>query len=156
MWGLSSRFNPEVADKIRTGPLSKSEALSIIKKKYYDTICCINDVHPSIGFIVFDAKFHGMKEVIKEIQIYLNTVTGAHVASDGMWGPETAYAIKNLSQSEIRSLLEHLRVYSHHLGELAANRVMNFQRRHNLAVYDYTTGFSNRQSNRVTAALSLA
>jgi lysozyme family protein len=155
MWGLSERFNPEVADKIRARTLTKTEALKIIKTKYYDSILGINEINPRIGFLVFDAKFHGMKEVIYDIQRSVNKFRFRKIHVDGRWGPETLGAIKGLRPEEVEKVLLEQYARAHVMGASAADRVIAYQTRKGLPINDYTLGFTNRQLKRVRHAKSI-
>jgi len=151
MFGLSARFNPKYADKILSRTLTEIEARSIIKKSYYDVLIGINDVAPEIGFIVFDAKFHGMFEAVKGIQKFINSKQKLEgdLVVDGVWGPHTLQGVMTLNRDEVRDLLNYERQNTAVYARAAANRVLIYQARHNLPQKDYFAGFTTRQRRRV-------
>jgi lysozyme family protein len=148
MFGLSSRFNPEVADEIKSRTLSKTKALSIIKQKYYDPIVGVNDVPIGIAFIIFDSRFHGMKEAIIQIQSDLNKYRGARLTVDGKWGRSTATACIGLKPSEVEEMLARQKNKAYQMAVGASQRVLSYQKQNGLPLKDYTNGFYNRQTLR--------
>jgi lysozyme family protein len=156
MWGLTERFNPELASKIRNRTLRKDEALDAIYKKYFLPLARIEDVNKAIGFIVFDARFHGMSEAIKSLQTHISGILGIRLVIDGVWGEKTAKAALMLTPDNVLAVLNKLKQESRALGESAANRVIAYQQAHNMPVYDYENGFTNRQNKRMNAAIQFA
>lgn len=152
MWGLTERFNPEIGDKIRSRTLTKTEALEVINSKYYEPLALINQVHESIAFLVFDSKFHGMVEVVKELQVLIERHTNKRVIADGIWGKNTASAALLLSDHDVLMILKELSQKTFDLGSHAALRVIRYQKNNNMPVYDYTVGFANRQDKRLNQA----
>lgn len=154
MYGLSSKHNKSLRSEIANKTLDQTKAYSYIYKKYYLTLVNIELIDIKLGFVVFDARFHGMREVIGEIQKKINekSLSPFPLVVDNIWGPKTAEKALKLSPSSINDILDHLSLNAFRLGNLAAVRVLNYQKRHNLKLKDYTIGFKNRMAQRVSYA----
>jgi len=157
MFGLSSRSNPELADSIKARTLSKQKAIDYIYRKYYKPILGIDQMDGGVAFLVFDARFHGMVEVIKSMQVYINSVNddSTQLAVDGMWGPNTLRKVNQLSRSQILTLIDLQNVESATMARRAADRVLVYQTSHRLPRKDYFAGFKTRQDRRSLVAGSL-
>lgn len=159
MYGISTRSNPELAQEIENKTLTREKAFVHIYNKYYVSIPQVNYINASIAFLVFDAKFHGMKEVIKQIQSLINIALKGRVSPlviDGVWGRRSASAASLLSREQSAKITESVFRSSENLGQLAAARVLKYQKRHNLPLHNYSKGFKNRNVRRSVFAKELA
>jgi len=83
MYGISSVFNPEYADKIKNKTLTKEEAKSIYKRKYYDPlhIGMINNAR--LRFSVFDMAVNaGTKTGVTLLQKVIGVKQDGNLTSD--------------------------------------------------------------------------
>lgn len=151
MYGISSRWNPEVADKIRNKTLTIDEAKEIYRRNYWGKIYKVDDLPLAIAWILFDAKVHGTLESVKDIQRWINYREKKSLVVDGIFGPAT---FKNLPTSKegLADLLAYLSEHVQTSARSAAVRVKNQQEKMGLPVYDYTAGFSNRLRERYSFA----
>lgn len=154
MYGISSRFHPNYAAKIKNKTLTIAEAKSIYKTEYWDDIYKVESLPVVIGWIVFDAKVHGSKESIIDIQKWVKSNTNPDVITDGVFGPNTWKGIPT-SKDQILSLLDFLEANIRLSAKLAALRVLNYQKKNKLEVKDYTSGFETRFEGRYSFARSL-
>lgn len=155
MFGLASRWHPQLKAKIISGTLTEEEAKQYVKEKYFDTIIMVHEVDPGIGFLVFDSRFHGNLEVIRYIQSGVNALTGAALRVDGIWGRKTAHVCAALSKTQVDTLIKYIRENIDDISRSAANRVIRYQKRNGMPVYDYYNGFKNRNVKRVAASESI-
>lgn len=155
MFGLSEKYNPEIADKIIAGTLTYDEAIEVYRTKYYESIYGVAHLLPSIAFIILDAKIHGSRESVRDLQRWINKSMGAQLDVDGNFGELTfAYAVK-ITKAEFKSLYFHLEARKHESARASALRVLAVQKRDGLPSYDYTKGFTARLSKRYAYALAL-
>jgi len=81
--GISSRFNPEYADKIKNKTLTDSEAKSIFKRKYYDTmkIAYINNAR--LRYQMADHSINaGVKTSTRMLQQTIGTKQTGNITND--------------------------------------------------------------------------
>lgn len=142
MYGISSKFNPSVASKIKQGTFTKCDAAKIYYEKYYKPSFAeaILDM-PFTRYLIFDARVHGNKVVLRQLQHYLNK-KGAGIIADGVVGPKTIRAIRKLVKDE-DVLKWYTGNYESIMKEVAA-LTMNTQARMGKQVTDFTKGFTNR------------
>lgn len=152
-WGISSKAHPDLADRIARG-LSRDEAFEIAYERYYQRIPFLDKVDPRIGFVIFDARFHGMKENVYALQVALNNM-GYTLSTDSVPGKLTMYALSQLNGMEADVALRRLSTATHQIAVAAANRAMEEQRRLGLPVKNYRTGFINRQEGRLRFASTM-
>lgn len=149
-WGISEKAHPDLAAKIRLG-LSREEAFGIAYVRYYTIIPLIGQVDPRIGFVIFDARFHGMKENVYAIQTGLANM-GYSLKIDSIAGPETMKILSRITKEESTVLLNGVAQATQALAIAAANRTMSAQKRQGLPVKNYKNGFVARQEGRVSYA----
>lgn len=154
MYGISSRFHPTYAAKIKGKTLTIAEAKKIYRSEYWDDIYKIDSVPVVIAWIVFDAKVHGSKESIIDLQKWIKDNTNPNVTADGVFGPNTWKGIPT-SREQLLSLIAYLEKNSRVSARLAAMRVMRYQKENGLAVKDYTAGFETRFEERYAFGKSL-
>lgn len=154
MYGISSRWNPEVADKIKNKTLTIDEAKDIYRRNYWGKIYKINDLPLAIAWILFDAKVHGTNESVKDIQRWINFHGKKDLKLDGVFGPATFNALPT-TLNDMVDLLAYLTEKTQTSAKSAAIRVKNQQEKMGLPVYDYTAGFTNRLQERYSFAETL-
>lgn len=152
-WGISSKANPDLSEEIKKG-MKKDRAYQIAYERYYVVIPFIDSVDPQIGFVIYDSRFHGMKENIMVIQSYLNNV-GFELAVDGVAGPKTMMAVSRMTSADVKFVLNQLTVNGKKLASLAAKRTISAQIKQSKVVRDYTEGFLNRQLRRLSYARTM-
>lgn len=155
MFGLSSRSNPSLAQKIASKSLTLNEAMQYTYNHYFINIIGIEEIDPRLGFLVFDAKFHGMHEVISSMQKSMNEIAQLNLVIDGKWGRKTYTAALSLKGLEIDYVISKLTKHSVSLAEHAASRVLRYQQAHSLPTYDFTNGFVHRMKSRIQYAHGL-
>lgn len=151
MYGISSKWNPEVADKIKNKTLTIEEAKDIYKRNYWGKIYKVNDLPFAIAWILFDAKVHGTLESVKDIQRWINYHFKSNLVVDGVFGPAT-YKFLPKEKEDLVDLLVYLSGRAQSSARSAAVRVKNQQEKMGLPVYDYTAGFTNRLMERYSFA----
>lgn len=149
-WGISAKAHPDLIDKIRVG-LSREEAFAIAYERYYTIIPLIGQVDPRIGFVIFDARFHGMKENVYAIQTGLTNM-GYSLKIDSIAGSETMGILSRITKEQSTVLLNGVAEATQALAIAAANRTMNVQKRQGLPVKNYKNGFVARQEGRLSYA----
>lgn len=154
MYGISSRFHPKYAEKIKNKTLTLSEAKKIYKEDYWDTMYRADSVPIVIAWIVFDAKVHGSKESIIDMQNWIKQNTNPAVTADGVFGPNTWKGVPT-SREQLVDLVNFLKKNTKLSAKLAAIRVMNYQKENNKPVKDYTSAFAGRLEDRYDFAYSL-
>jgi lysozyme family protein len=156
-WGISQRFNPRYASKIRQGILTKEEAVDIYYTKYYRPIYRVDDLFEPFAYLLFDGRVHGSgRSLIRDLQSMTNLISGSRLAVDGIYGPQTFQALSRLSRTARADLLETLAITAPHQARKVAQATMNTQQRTGLKQYDYTKGFTARFTKRVAIAKSFA
>lgn len=153
-WGISVNANPDLADEISLG-MSKDRAYAIAYERYYSVIPFVMNVNPQIGFVIFDSRFHGMRENVKIIQSYLNERFGLSLAVDGVAGAKTMYAVSQMQELDVKIILRKLTDNAKMIAGLAAKRTIQSQISKRLAVKDYAVGFTNRQLGRLNFAYTM-
>lgn len=154
MYGISSRFHPTYAAKIKNKTLTIAEAKKIYRSEYWDDIYKIDSIPVVIAWIVFDAKVHGSKESIIDLQKWIKDNTNPNVTTDGVFGPNTWKGIPT-SKDQLLSLIAYLEKNTRVSARLAAMRVMRYQKENGLVVKDYTAGFEARFEERYAFGKSL-
>lgn len=154
MYGISSRFHPKFAAKIKAKSLTIAEAKGIYREVYWNDIYKVESIPVTIAWIVFDAKVHGSKESIIDIQKWIKENTNPNVTADGVFGPNTWKGIPT-SRDQLLLLLAYLEKNARISARLAAMRVMNYQKENGLAIKDYTAGFETRFEERYAFGKSL-
>jgi lysozyme family protein len=155
MFGLSARWNPDLADKIRSGTLTRDEAYAKAYQSYYLPLYHLSELPIGLAFIIFDAKFHGMIETIRELQLITNDISGSQLAADGVYGRNTFNALVQLSPEQVIELIDKSKYRTRSTANSAAKRVIAYQRAHDLPEYDYSHGFFNRANSRMSVATKL-
>lgn len=151
MYGISSKWNPEVSDKIMSQTLTLNEAKEIYRRNYWNKIYRINDLPLAIAWILFDAKVHGTLESVKDIQRWINFNYKKDLAVDGIFGPAT-FSVLPTDKQNLVDLIAYLSERAQTSAKSAAERVKKQQEKMGLPVYDYTAGFSNRLMERYSFA----
>lgn len=89
-WGISKRSYPHV----NISALTRDQAIQIYKTDFWDKINA-NDLYGSIAFQALDfAVNSGPETSLRALQRAIN------VADDGHWGPHTAAAAKDMSETD--------------------------------------------------------
>jgi lysozyme family protein len=146
-WGISARYNPNVARLIEEGKLSRDHAIAIAYRKYYAPLPLLDRMDPEMAFIVFDSHFHGgadERATIRTIQYVLCIVDKRSLKIDGKYGPQTARFLVNASPEAITQIKSMLRQLAPSIAAKAAAAVEKSQKSRNLASANYTRGFENR------------
>lgn len=154
MYGISSRFHPEYAQKIKNKTLTLKEAKAIYKSEYWDTIYKVDAIPLVLAWIIFDARVHGSKESIIDMQNWMKVNTNPQITADGVFGKNSWSGIP-ANDKGIASLLAYLKKNTKISAKLAAMRVMNYQKNNGLEIEDYTKGFITRLEGRYSFAESL-
>lgn len=166
MWGIASKYNPELEDLIITRTLTKSKAFSHLRAEYYAPIHEVEEVPAAVAWMVFDSKCHGGSDlVIKILQRILNimrfrgtrAVPGQfRLTEDGIWGPLTARWSRSMTESEVRTFLVTKEVMIDTDAQTLAKRTRQMARvRKADEIVDYYDGFSNRLATRINLAQTL-
>lgn len=153
MWGLSSRYNPEVPG-IVNGTLKKSAAIDVYYKKYYKPLYKIELIDPGLAAIIFDAVIHGSRETIKDIQTYLKQFNKS-IDVDGSYGKQTGDTLLLLNSVDLNLLISHLIKNARKSADKAGDRVDASQRKLGLTKNNYDDSFESRLLNRYSLGASL-
>lgn len=126
MYGISARFNPEVADKIKNQTLTREEATDIYLTKYFDSKCreYLKSGFIDLAFIRFDCLVTGHKEVLSTMNSLVDTV--------GTFDYSRRFIIDSLWDKA-----------SMH-GSSINQRIINYQSKHNKPMIDLSRGLTNR------------
>jgi len=94
-WGISVKAHPHLKGRIKT--LTRDEAKEIYWEEYYIK-SKINEFPEKMRLMVFDGAINvGVKQNIKLVQEALNTLSPLRkLDTDGILGPATRFAIKNV------------------------------------------------------------
>lgn len=156
-WGIASNYNPKYATKIEKKQLTKDEALNIYYNKYYRPIYNIDQLPPSIAFMIFDARVHGSTHsTVKSIQTLTNFISDSNLKLDGRYGPNTYRAISRLTGSQVTTLLNVMKMTVPFRATSVAKATMITQKRKGIKVRDFSRGFSKRFSDRINQAIRYA
>ena len=89
-WGISKRTYPQLNIK----DLTRDQAIEIYKKDFWDRVHA-TDLYDGVAFQSLDFAINsGCETALRALQRALN------VADDGDWGPNTARAAKNMTESD--------------------------------------------------------
>lgn len=124
VYGLNSKFYPDFVDRYRTAKATANvsmmaamqlEAKEIYRTEYLEVIPgygWMEAQFPALLALLFFGRVHGVgyRAYVKAIQGYLNNKVGVspRLAEDGLLGPRTLNAIKQLTQLQQGDLLKHL------------------------------------------------
>jgi len=111
--GISSSAHPEYVGEIEAGALSELQVKGIYLDEYYTSITGYYwlELHmPEIMSLLYHGKVHGagVRQYTLVIQRFLIDIAESSINADGVWGPMTFNALKNLEISERAQLWEHL------------------------------------------------
>lgn len=151
-WGISSKANPDLSQEISQG-MTRDRGYQIAFERYYSVIPNIGLMEPRIAFVVYDSRFHGMKENLLIIESSLKRL-GYNIVDDGKFEQETYRVLSNLTAPEADVVMNDLNRSLKLAAASAAKRTMKAQEAQGLPIHDYTDGFINRQTKRLKYAQS--
>lgn len=151
-WGISSAANPDLSQEIAQG-MSRDRGFQIAYERYYSVIPNIAIMEPRIAFVVYDSRYHGMKENLVIIEASLKKL-GYNVIDDGKFELATYQALVGLSKPEADVVLRDLNAALQLSASSAAKRTMKSQEKKGLEIHDYTDSFVYRQKRRLAFAES--
>lgn len=151
-WGISTSANPDLSQEIANG-MTRERGFQIAFERYYSVIPNIALMDPRIAFVVYDSRFHGMKENLVVIESSLKKL-GYNVIDDGKFEQETYRVLTTLRPTEVDIVMNDLKRALSLSASSAAKRTMAAQAKQGLEVHDYTQAFINRQTRRLSYAES--
>jgi len=97
--GISSRAYPHLALSIENGSLTRSDIQDIYYDDYYSQISGYKWLEiemPELLSLLFFGKVHGsgIRDYTLIIQRFLNENSGGRLKLDGLWGPNTSFALQ--------------------------------------------------------------
>lgn len=159
-WGITERYNPNVASKIRAGTLTREEAMRVYYDNYYKATPYVDGLPSSIAFIMFDTQIHGSRDVfIQSLQRLLNREGGENLQLTGRMDSATFGAVQRkaswVGTAFVRALNDDAQVIARQLEE---RRVRKAEReaRFGDAKKSYFTVFLNRVKWRADKAAAYA
>lgn len=159
MYGISSKANPEVANKIKSKTLTLDEAKDIYYRKYFlpsNSYSFYQLGFERVGFISFDCKVTGSSFVVRELQSIISYITGVNLKTDGILGKAALDALSSV-KPENRTAIEDkiidlMAETAPYCARRIAQIVMGHQARLGKPIYDYSKGFLNRMKERLAYA----
>lgn len=154
-FGIASKYNPEVKEKIEVGNFTKEDALMIYYNKYWlgsKAAELYNLGYRGIAYLIFDNFVAGHRFVTMYLQALIFLLTDTNGKVDGKFGNESIAALRKLGQSQQEKLIRLIEPVARELGSLTAKRTMRSQEKAGLPVYDFTEGFTNRIVKKLNAA----
>lgn len=149
-WGISSAANPDLSQEIAQG-MSRERGFQIAYERYYSVIPNIAIMEPRIAFVVYDSRYHGMKENLVAIEASLKKL-GYNIVVDGKFELTTYQTLVGLSKTEADIVMQDLYAALTLSAASAAKRTMSAQQKKGLEVHDYTDAFVYRQKKRLAYA----
>jgi lysozyme family protein len=154
-WGFSSKAYPQLAAKIQAGLLTRADAEKLAFQGYYAPILGIEDIHPAIGYILYDAKFHGSADIfIKRLQIALNNAADLGLLPDGSYGRKTAEATLIHGHVVAPTFVNELSRDARLIATEINDRIERQQIKQHMEVVDMTAAMYHRVRFRVEMAAS--
>lgn len=154
-YGVASRYNPEVKDKIQDGSFSVDDAINLYYEKYWcgsKAAEAYNLGYRGIAYLIFDNYVAGHKFVTKYMQALIFLMTNRVGVIDGKFGKESIASLQKLGLNEQLLIIELIEQMAEPLAQLTASQTMKSQKKMGLPVYDFTKGFTNRIIKKAKAA----
>lgn len=105
-WGISSKYYPKLAPLIREGKLKKHVARAIYEK-LYNQFSKYGAIDPRLHFYLFDRAVHGhLRELTRLVQALANGYEGIRLKIDGLYGRNTAKALRTLSKFDRDAIVQ--------------------------------------------------
>jgi lysozyme family protein len=149
--GMTLKNNPEIAEWDTLNEYEQYLLLIRVYKKYLRKVD--ESIDYRMRFLISHALFVGFDTVISKIQECL-VLFGLPVTVDGVYGHQTEGALMSCDSDQIESILSEIAAQKRDLARKEAEQVMSYQKRNNLPIQNYTTGYSNRMSVALEAFTS--
>jgi len=108
--GISQKAYPH----LDIANLTDTEIEKIYETDYYNKVGA-TQLHPALAVLVFDTAVNcGVARTVKWLQIIINMMTGAGLATDGIMGIKTLQAIEKADPKSMALLVFHQRLFHYY------------------------------------------